>query len=129
MKLLPFVGLQNLIDGLNCLYQGSFTGLGRQGVSAKGSLVLGLLVQVPLGALLAFTAGAGLVVLSAVRFSLKWSTAVAALLPAMIGVVAVPVVGNAAQGPNHDYTTGVVMMCTVALAGSFGLRIAWLRRP
>ncbi len=104
------------------------TGLSVTRLIGEGYLAYGISVSDPAAAWIV-TAGAGLVVLSAVRFSLKWSTAVAALLPAMIGVVAVPVVGNAAQGPNHDYTTGVVMMCTVALAGSFGLRIAWLRRP
>lgn len=54
--------------------------------------------------------------------SLRWLTHVSMLLPAAIGVAALPAVGNAAQGPDHDYTTGVVVCFAVAFAVSLGVR-------
>ena len=58
-----------------------------------------------------------------VRLSVRWLTHVALLVPALIGIVAVPVSGNAGQGPDHDYATSAVIVFTVALAALAGLKV------
>ncbi|SDT92136.1 putative copper resistance protein D [Gordonia westfalica] len=68
-------------------------------------------------------ATAGVVVLIG-SVSLRWSAQVALVVPAAVCVLALPVVGNAAQGPDHDYTTGAVIVFAVSLALSVGLRWA-----
>lgn len=68
-------------------------------------------------------AAAGVVVLVG-SVSLRWSVQVALVVPATVGVLALPVVGNAAQGPDHDYTTGAVIVFAASLAVSVGLRWA-----
>lgn len=68
-------------------------------------------------------AAAGVVVLIG-SVSLRWSMQAALVVPAAICVLALPVVGNAAQGPDHDYTTGAVIVFAVSLALSVGLRWA-----
>ncbi|MGF0327971.1 cytochrome c oxidase assembly protein (plasmid) [Gordonia rubripertincta] len=68
-------------------------------------------------------AAAGVVVLIG-SVSLRWSMQVALVVPAAVCVLALPVVGNAAQGPDHDYTTGAVIVFAVSLALSVGLRWA-----
>ena len=68
-------------------------------------------------------ATAGVVVLIG-SVSLRWSMQVALVVPAAVCVLALPVVGNAAQGPDHDYTTGAVIVFAVSLALSVGLRWA-----
>lgn len=58
-----------------------------------------------------------------------------ALLPTLIGVIAVPVTGNAGQGPDHDIATSAVIVFSVAVAvwagtktASAGLRDVAVRR-
>jgi hypothetical protein len=48
----------------------------------------------------------------------------ALLVPAMIGVVAPPVSGNAGQGPDHDYATSAAIVFAVALAALAGVKAA-----
>ncbi|WP_139335327.1 cytochrome c oxidase assembly protein [Mycobacterium sp. GA-1841] len=58
-----------------------------------------------------------------VRFTLRWMGHGVALLPALIGVIAVPVTGNAGQGPDHDVATSAVIVFAVALAVWTGTKI------
>ncbi|TQR84906.1 cytochrome c oxidase assembly protein [Mycobacterium hodleri] len=58
------------------------------------------------------------------RMSLRWITHVVLLLPAMVGVVALPVSGNAGQGPDHDYATSSAIVFAVALAALVGVKVA-----
>ncbi|CAN5705246.1 cytochrome c oxidase assembly protein [soil metagenome] len=68
------------------------------------------------------TACAALLVAAVLRWSLRWVSHAVLMLPAVIAVVAVPVTGNAASGPNHDYATGTVILFTVAVAILLGLK-------
>ena len=62
--------------------------------------------------------------------SVRWVTHVVLLIPALVGVVAVPVSGNAGQGPDHDYATSSAIVFTVALAVLVGVKVAAaLQRP
>lgn len=58
-----------------------------------------------------------------VRFTLRWIGHCVALLPTLIGVVAVPVTGNAGQGPDHDVATSAVIVFAVAVAVWAGTKI------
>ena len=58
--------------------------------------------------------------------SLRWLGQCVLLFPALIGVVAVPVVGNAGQGPNHDYGTSCVMVFWVVIAVWLGIKASWV---
>jgi hypothetical protein len=64
------------------------------------------------------------VVAVCVRLSVRWVVQCVLLLPALVGVVALPVSGNAGQGPDHDYATSVVIVFAVALAGLVGVKVA-----
>lgn len=70
------------------------------------------------------TAICALVLAVGIRFTLRWVGHCVALLPALIGVVAVAVTGNAGQGPDHDIATSAVIVFAVALAVLPGTRIA-----
>ena len=67
---------------------------------------------------------AAVVVAVFVRLSVRWVTQFMLLLPALIGVVALPVSGNAGQGPDHDYATSAAIVFAVALAALTGLKAA-----
>ena len=67
---------------------------------------------------------AAIVVAVCVRLSVRWVTQFVLLLPALIGVVALPVSGNAGQGPNHDYATSAAIVFAVALAALTGIKAA-----
>ena len=67
---------------------------------------------------------AAFVVAVASRLSVRWITHVILLLPALIGIVAVPVSGNSGQGPDHDYATSSAIVFVVALAALAGIKIA-----
>jgi putative copper resistance protein D len=60
------------------------------------------------------------------RLTVRWEWHVPLMIPAAVGVVAVPVTGNAGQGPNHDYATGAVMVFAVAFSIWAGLQIVRL---
>ncbi|WP_425003734.1 cytochrome c oxidase assembly protein [Mycolicibacterium sp. S3B2] len=73
---------------------------------------------------------AAAVVAVTVRLSVRWTAHAVLLIPALIGVVAVPVNGNAAQGPDHDYATSAAIVFAAALAVLAGLwLVAALARP
>ncbi len=57
------------------------------------------------------------------RLTVRWDWHVPLLIPATIGVVAVPVTGNAGQGPNHDYATSSVIVFAVAVSVWAGMGI------
>lgn len=67
---------------------------------------------------------AAVVVAVCVRLSLHWVTQFVLLVPALIGVVALPVSGNAGQGPDHDYATSAAIVFAVALAVLTGVKVA-----
>ena len=70
------------------------------------------------------------IVAVATRMSVRWITHVVLLLPALVGVVALPVSGNAGQGPDHDYATSSAIVFAVALATLAGVKVAAaLQRP
>ena len=58
--------------------------------------------------------------------SLRWVGQCVLMVPAVIGVVAVAVTGNAGQGPNHDYATSSVIVFWVAVAVWVGVKAAWV---
>lgn len=70
-----------------------------------------------------------ILVAATTRLSLRWVTHAVLLLPAAIGVVALPVSGNAGQGPDHDYATSAAIVFAVALAVTVGTRIATVVYP
>jgi len=57
------------------------------------------------------------------RLTVRWEWHVPLLIPAIVGTVAVPVTGNAGQGPDHDYTTSSVIVFALAVSAWAGLRI------
>ena len=64
------------------------------------------------------------------RLTLRWDWHVPLLIPAIIGVVAFPVNGNAGYGPDHDYATSSVIVFTVAASVLAGLKVtSALARP
>jgi len=64
------------------------------------------------------------------RLTLRWDWHVPLLIPAIIGVVAFPVNGNAGYGPDHDYATSSVIVFTVAISVLVGLKVtSALARP
>jgi cytochrome c oxidase assembly factor CtaG len=63
------------------------------------------------------------------RLTVRWEWHVPLTIPAIIGVVAVPVTGSAGQGPNHDYATSSAIVFAIAVSIWAGLRIAGLMAP
>jgi len=57
------------------------------------------------------------------RLVLRWEWHVPLLIPAIVGIVAAPVTGDAGQGPNHDYATGAVIVFALAVAVWAGVAI------
>lgn len=57
------------------------------------------------------------------RLTLRWDWHVPLLIPAIIGVVAFPVNGNAGYGPDHDYATSSVIVFTLAASVLAGLKV------
>ncbi len=103
------------------------------GVSATRLLVSGRLAA----ALEASETGRGwvaVVVVSAVlavtvRLTVRWEWHVPLMIPALVGVVAVPVTGNAGQGPDHDYATSSVIVFAVAVAVWAGVTVVNAAAP
>ncbi|MDH6245950.1 cytochrome c oxidase assembly protein [Mycobacterium sp. OTB74] len=58
------------------------------------------------------------------RFTVRWVAMCVLLLPSLIGVLALPVNGNASQGPSHDYATSSMIVFAVAVAVLSGMKIA-----
>jgi len=57
------------------------------------------------------------------RLTSRWDWPVPLVLPASLGVVAVPVTGNAGFGPDHDHATSAVIVFAVAVGVLSGLKI------
>lgn len=55
------------------------------------------------------------------RWTLSWTGAVAPVVLAGIAVLAPVVVGNAGEGPGHDYATGAVVLFQLAISAPVGL--------
>lgn len=101
--------------------------------SADAGIPIGRLVSGPgLGSTIAasevargwcVTAICAVVLAVGVRFTLRWMGHCVALLPALIGLIAVPVTGNAGQGPDHDIATSAVIVFSVAMAVWAGTKI------
>lgn len=65
----------------------------------------------------------------ALRFTVRWVWHVVLLIPSLIGVIAVPVNGNAGQGPNHDYATSSVIVFAVAVGVLTGMKVCAALAP
>lgn len=63
------------------------------------------------------------------RLSLRWEWHVPMVIPALVGVVAVPVTGNAGQGPDHDYATSSVIVFAAATSIWAGVKIVSVVAP
>jgi len=63
------------------------------------------------------------------RLTVRWEWHVPLLIPAIVGVVAVPVTGDAGQGPNHDFATSTVIVFAIAASVWAGLRIVGTVAP
>lgn len=63
------------------------------------------------------------------RLTVRWEWHVPLLIPALVGVVAVPVTGNAGQGPDHDYATSAVIVFAVTVAVWAGVTIVPAMAP
>ncbi len=57
------------------------------------------------------------------HLTVRWEWHVPLMIPAIIGVVAVPVTGDAGQGPNHDYATSSMIVFALAISVWAGLRL------
>lgn len=57
------------------------------------------------------------------RVIIRWPGHFVLLIPAVIGVIATAVTGNAGQGPDHDYATSAVIVFALAVATLGGLKI------
>lgn len=62
------------------------------------------------------------VVATTLWFTVRWIPHCMLLIPSAIAVIAVPVTGNAGQGPDHDYTTSSVIVFALALSLLVGSR-------
>ncbi|MGV1089227.1 MAG: cytochrome c oxidase assembly protein, partial [Mycobacterium sp.] len=63
------------------------------------------------------------------RLTVRWEWHVPLAIPAVLGVMAVPVTGSAGQGPDHDYATSSVIVFAVAFSVWAGLRIVGAIAP
>jgi len=77
---------------------------------------------------IAVTAAAVVVAVGS-RLSVRWVAQFLLLVPALIGVVALPVSGNAGQGPDHDYATSAAIVFAVAVAALTGMTVAAAVNP
>ncbi|BBY33251.1 hypothetical protein BST33_11170 [Mycolicibacter minnesotensis] len=71
---------------------------------------------------------AGLIAL-ALRRTVRWLGHTMVLIPALIAVVALPVTGNAGQGPNHDYSTSAMIVFVPAVAVVIGMKMGAALTP
>jgi putative copper resistance protein D len=60
----------------------------------------------------------------ALRLTVRWVWHAVLVIPTLIGVIALPVSGNAGQGPDHDYATSAVIVFAVALAVLAGVKLS-----
>ncbi|MDR7289494.1 putative copper resistance protein D [Mycolicibacterium senegalense] len=107
--------------------------------SADAGIPVGRLVSSPgLGSAIAASEAArgwcaaaifALVLAVGIRFALRWIGHCVALLPTLLAVIAVPVTGNAGQGPDHDIATSAVIVFSVAVAVWTGTKIVAAALP
>ncbi|MCX2930565.1 cytochrome c oxidase assembly protein [Mycobacterium sp. CVI_P3] len=64
------------------------------------------------------------VVTVTLRLTVRWVSHAILLIPTFIGVIALPVTGNAGQGPDHDYATSAVIVFALALAVLTGVKVS-----
>ena len=57
------------------------------------------------------------------RLTVRWEWHLPLLIPAVVGVVALPVTGGAGEGPDHDYATSTVIVFAIAVSVWAGLRM------
>ncbi|MCV7018171.1 cytochrome c oxidase assembly protein [Mycolicibacterium aichiense] len=72
---------------------------------------------------------AAAVVTASLRATVRWSWHAVLLIPTFIGVIALPVSGNAGQGPDHDYATSAVIVFAAALAVLTGVKVGAALAP
>ena len=63
------------------------------------------------------------------RFTVRWVGHLLLVVPALLAVIAVPVTGNAGQGPDHDVTTSAVIVFALALAVLTGVKLSAVLSP
>lgn len=69
------------------------------------------------------------VVAVALRLTVRWIWHVVLLIPSLIAVVAVPVTGNAGQGPHHDFATSSMIVFMLALTVLTGAKVCAVLAP
>ena len=69
------------------------------------------------------------VVAVALRLTIRWVWHCVLLIPSLIAVIAVPVTGNAGQGPNHDYATSSVIVFAAAVTVLTGVKACAMLAP
>ena len=77
---------------------------------------------------IAVTIFSGVVAL-ALRLTVRWVWHCVLLIPSLIGVIALPVTGNAGQGPNHDYATSSVVVFALAVTVLTGVKACATLEP
>ena len=65
----------------------------------------------------------------ALRLTVRWVWHAVLVIPTFIGVIALPVSGNAGQGPDHDYATSAVIVFALALAVLAGMKVSAVIAP
>jgi putative copper resistance protein D len=63
------------------------------------------------------------------RLSVRWVSHAVLVIPTLIGVITLPVSGNAGQGPDHDYGTSAVIVFALALAVLTGVKVSTAISP
>lgn len=63
------------------------------------------------------------------RLTVRWTWHVVLLIPTFIGLIALPVTGNAGQGPDHDYATSAVIVFAAAVAVLAGIKVSAVVAP
>ncbi|HTY29607.1 MAG TPA: cytochrome c oxidase assembly protein [Mycobacterium sp.] len=69
------------------------------------------------------------VVAVALRLTIRWVWHCVLLIPSLIAVIAVPVTGNAGQGPNHDYASSSVIVFAAAVTVLTGVKACAMLAP
>nr|WP_233211367.1 cytochrome c oxidase assembly protein [Mycobacterium sp. shizuoka-1] len=72
---------------------------------------------------------AAAVVTISLRLTVRWVWHAALVIPTLIGVIVLPVSGNAGQGPDHDYATSAAIVFALALAVLTGVKVSAVVSP
>lgn len=110
-----------------------FSAAARSGVDARTLLQSPVLVESvvsnPIAAAWCVAACCAALIAVGSRFAMTWSSHLVLAVPAVVGALAVPVSGNAAQGVGHDHATSAVIVFAAALFTLGGLKLARLLAP